>query len=382
MILCACAVGLAWAGAGAGTAVVRLGDRDIAVEDVYQVGDTVFLPAGPVIEKLGGKTTWHADGRRLTVRFGERHASTTLFSTLAAVDGKLIDVGAKPRFLNGRLYLAAGFFRKAVPILTDQPVTLLQVEAVDPPAVQPELFVDQAGNRRRMLSLRRIVLDAGHGGRDPGAKSPRGIREKDINLAVTLDLADRLRRETSLEVVLTRSDDTFVPLSDRTAMANGNAADMFVSIHANGAYRRSATGFEVYFLSLRSSDDRAARLAAMENGPEHALPAPEDDEGTGDDLNSILRDMIRTENLASSERLAVAMQARLDLAMNLENRGVKQAPFFVLAGAQMPAVLIEVGFVTNQREAEMLTEPATRARIVDSLVDAILYYDAVSAASW
>ena len=141
---------------------------------------------------------------------------------------------------------------------------------------------------------------------------------------------------------------------------------------------RTATGFEVYFLSLDASDDRAARLAAAENAGISAEPAF--DQPSGDDVSAILRDMIRTENLSASERLAVAMQARLDLAMNIENRGVKQAPFYVLAGAQMPAVLIEVGFMSNPEEAELLRRSDVQARVVNALFNAILYYDSISAA--
>ena len=367
-------IGPAWAG----TAELHIGDEAFPVNDVYRVGDVVFFPAEALLEKLGGKAQWHADSRRLTIRFGDRRASATLFTTTAIVDGGMMDLGAAPLFLDGRLSLPTAFFLRALPKLTGRDVKLAALQPTTAPAVSPQLYLDSAFGRHRMLSVNRIVLDAGHGGHDPGACSPQGIREKDINLAITLALADRLRRETTAAVVLTRSDDTFIPLSERTGMANARGADMFVSVHANGAYRRSATGFEVYFLSLTSSDQRAAALAAAENGPEILMPLPSETPGDGDALDSILKDMIRTENLAASERLAVAMQARLDLAMRLENRGVKQAPFFVLAGAQMPAVLVEVGFVTNPREAKLLTEPATQKRIVDALFDAILYYDAVN----
>jgi N-acetylmuramoyl-L-alanine amidase len=365
---------LAAATASAGEAVLHVGDQEYRVAPVHHLGETVYLPGESLLEKLGGKAVWHAGGRRLTVRFGTQGATTTLFSSQVLAAQTVIELGAKPRFVAGRFMLPLSFYERVVPLLLAQPVRVEVTNATAPPAVVPRLFVDKAAGRHRMLSLKKVVLDAGHGGHDPGAKSPEGIREKRINLEITLALADALRRRTDVEVMLTRSDDTFLPLGKRTAMANASGADMFVCVHANGAYRRSATGFEVYFLSLTSSDQRAADLAALENGGE-ALPTGP---GEGDDLNMILQDMIRTEHLAASERLAVAMQARLDLAMNLENRGVKQAPFYVLAGAQMPAVLVEVGFVTNPEEARLLIDPANQKRIVDALVEAILFYDAVN----
>ncbi len=365
--------------AAAGTAVLCLDDERVPLDNVYEIAGIVYLPAEKALEKAGGKVVWHPGSRRLTVRFGDRHASATLFSKATIVHHATVTMQAQPLLLGGRICLPAEFFERALPILTGRHVALSDLHPTPPPSMTAKLFFDQAAGRHRMLSVNKIVLDAGHGGRDPGARSPQGIREKDINLAITLALANRLRRETNAGIVLTRGDDTFIELPQRTRLANTTGADVFVSIHANGAYRRSATGFEVYFLSLTSSDKRAAALAAAENGPEIVLLPAMGSLGGGGDLNAILKDMIRTENLAASERLAVAMQARLDLAMNLENRGVKQAPFFVLAGAQMPAVLVEVGFVTNPQEAELLTRPDVQARIVDALVDAILYYDAVNA---
>lgn len=358
--------------------LVRLGDRQAAPAAVYEVDGVIFLPAEPLLDQLGLKVVWNAAGRRLTVRSENRLASVTLFSSKALVNGRLIEMPAGPRLLAGRVHLPQQFFQTVLPELTGRPVELCNLRPVPPPQVLPRLYADRATGRHRLLSLRKLVLDAGHGAHDPGARSPQGIREKDINLAIVLQLAEKLRRETDIEVILTRGDDTFIPLPDRTRLANLSAADLFISVHANGAYRRAATGFEVYFLSLTSSDRQAAALALLENG-EHFLPASAED--AADDLHLILGDLIRTENLAASERLALAMQARLDLAMNLENRGVKQAPFYVLAGAQMPAVLIEVGFVTNPEEALLLVKPDVQQRVVDALYNAILYYDALNAAS-
>jgi N-acetylmuramoyl-L-alanine amidase len=369
---------LALATAAAAGGVLRLGAKELPLADTYQVDGVVYLPAEAVLRQLGATPTWHADAQRLTVRWEERVASLSVFADFALVNGQVVPLPAAPRFLAGRLCVPAAFFERAGPLLFGRPIALADLQPAAPPVVQPRLFLDQAKGRHRLLSLRKLVLDAGHGGHDHGARSPQGFSEKDVNLAIVLKLADRLRRETDMEVVITRTDDTFIPLPQRTQIANAGGADLFVSIHGNGAYRRSATGFEVYFLSLQSSDDRAARLAAFENGPEMAV-LPLDPSGTSDDLSAILRDVIRTENLAASERLAVAMQQRLDLAMNIENRGVKQAPFFVLAGAQMPAVLIEVGFMSNPEEAESLRRPDVQARIVAALFEAVLYYDLVNA---
>jgi N-acetylmuramoyl-L-alanine amidase len=372
-VLCAAALS-----ARAAAGVLRFDGKEIPLDAAYAADGATFLPAEAALTRLGASVLWQAETRRLTVRWGDRLAALDPFTNAALVNGQIVTLSAPPRFLAGRLCLPVDFFTRALPLLTEKPLELADLQPVAPPAVTPRLFFDLGPGRRRMMNLHRLVLDAGHGGHDLGARSPQGFCEKDVNLALTVKLADLLGRTTDLEVILTRRDDTFIPLPERTRVANARAADLFISLHANGAYRRSATGFEVYFLSLQSSDDRAARLAAAENAGVGA-PTPDKPGESEDDVNSILRDLVRTENLAASERLAIALQARLDLAMSIENRGVKQAPFFVLGGAQAPAALIEVGFMSNPEEAELLRRPDTQDRIVNALFNAILYYDAVAA---
>ena len=374
---------LLWSGgAWAGEALLKIGDQEPArLTGVYQIGDTVYIAAEPSLTSLGANVFWHTTSQRLTVRFNDKIASASTFSDLALVDGRLMPLGAPPRFIAGRLCLPLSFLQRGLPLLYQQPIQMTEIAPTVPEPFVFKPYLDASMVRRKMLHLRRIVLDAGHGGHDNGARSPQGFNEKDVNLAITLQLARKLKDFTDLEVILTRPNDTFIPLPQRTRIANEAGADLFMALHANGAYNHQAGGFEVYFLSATASDARAAQLAAMENAEEGAPPGLEGSPLSNDDLSDILRDMIMTENLASSERLAVAVQARLDLAMNLENRGVKQAPFFVLAGAQMPAVLVEVGFMSNPREAEIIRQPAAQARIVSALFDAILYYDALSAAT-
>ena len=374
---------LALAGAGQ----LQLGDAPPRTLDaVYQVDGVIYLPAEPLLDQLGAHTVWSATAGRLTVTHENNVAAATLFSDVALINGRLLPLGATPRFIGGRLCLPVSFFEQVLPKLLGKSVKLTGLTPSAPPPVVLQPYVEPPpdaapGRRHAMLSLRKIVLDAGHGGHDTGARSPQGLNEKDVNLALALKLAKKLRRRTNLEVVLTRHDDTFIPLPERTRIANEAGADLFMCLHANGAYSQTATGFEVYFLSARASDARAAALARLENSAEALGGAVDGLPAGGDDLSAIFHDLIRTENLAASQRMAVAIQARLDLAMNIENRGVKQAPFYVLVGAQMPAVLVEVGFMSNPDEAAMLFRPEVQDRIVDALYDAILYYDQVRAAA-
>ncbi len=212
-----------------------------------------------------------------------------------------------------------------------------------------------------------VVIDAGHGGEDTGAHGAGGILEKDLVLDVAQRLAAALR-EAGLRVVLTRSDDRFVPLEARTWVANDARADLFVSIHANSAPDAEARGTETYFLSVEASDDAARRVAERENaafGAAGRLPG-----GSGDPFLALMGDLITGDYARDSDEFAALTQARL-AAIDSRARGVKQAPFVVLANVQMPAALVEIGFLSNTEDERQLAAAAGRERLVRALAAAI-----------
>jgi N-acetylmuramoyl-L-alanine amidase len=216
-----------------------------------------------------------------------------------------------------------------------------------------------------------VVIDAGHGGEDEGARGPAGHVEKTLVLDLARMLSSRLRAH-GLRVVLTRRDDTFVPLETRTAIANDARGDLFVSIHANAAPEAEIRGTETFFLSLEASDEYARRVAMRENAafPEASPPA-----GLVDDpLVAILGDMIANEHSRESNAFARMAQAQLGRIDPDRSRGVKQAPFVVLMGIQMPASLVEVGFITNRGDERELHSRRGRERIVSALARAVLEF--------
>ncbi|HYO45498.1 MAG TPA: N-acetylmuramoyl-L-alanine amidase [Gemmatimonadota bacterium] len=215
-----------------------------------------------------------------------------------------------------------------------------------------------------------IVLDAGHGGRDAGATGPTGVREKDVTLAVVRRLAERLGREKGMRIVLTRDGDEFVALGERTRIANREHADLFVSIHANSAESRSAEGFETYFLSAAKTED-ARRVARMENSAVKYENPSIDPESLGE-LNFILWDLAQNEYLRESSTLAESVQEEINRRLALRSRGVKQAGFFVLNGAFMPAILFEMAFISNPREESLLDDPSFQSRIAEALSETLL----------
>ncbi len=234
----------------------------------------------------------------------------------------------------------------------------------------PAANVDGSFSLARQLGLgiSRIVIDPGHGGHDPGTLTP-GSSEAKLVLDVALRLERLLKQETGLEVVLTRRTDIFVPLEQRTAIANREGADLFLSIHANASRDPKARGLETYYLSFASNPEAEA-VAARENAASasdmHSLP-------------SIVRAIALNNKLDESRDLAGTVQQTLARRLaptnpGLRSRGVKKAPFVVLIGAGMPSVLAEIGFITNKQEAALVKTPAYRQKIAEALHAAILQY--------
>lgn len=212
----------------------------------------------------------------------------------------------------------------------------------------------------------KVVVDPGHGGDDSGAKGPKGLKEKAAALEIGRAVATRLEA-AGFEAVLTRGDDTFIPLWDRAKTANAQGADLFISLHLNAARTRAAKGSEVYFLSLGKGDDDD--VVAAENAGAGEAPPNADSV-----VASILDDLAQKAFLQDSERLAVAIQGKLNRLAGIKERGVKQAPFIVLRGAAMPAVLVEVAFISNPKEEAKLKDAAFRAKVADAITRGVRRY--------
>jgi N-acetylmuramoyl-L-alanine amidase len=223
-----------------------------------------------------------------------------------------------------------------------------------------------------------IVLDPGHGGVETGAVGPSGLEEKDV----TLDLARRLKpllERHGVTVVLTRDEDRVMPLDDRTAIANQNRAELFVSIHVNASKRKSAVGAETYFLSTDATDAEARTLAALENkayAPAEPASGGSTPASGGPDrgLELILWDLAQNSYLAESSRLAELVQREMNTLAGTKDRGVRQAPFRVLMGATMPAILVEAAFISNSSEESRLADAAAKDKIAEAIARAIVEY--------
>jgi N-acetylmuramoyl-L-alanine amidase len=219
------------------------------------------------------------------------------------------------------------------------------------------------------LKINRVVIDAGHGGHDDGTIGRHGVLEKDVVLDVALRLAKLVQTRMGAEVVLTRSDDTFVPLTERTAIANYYKGDLFLSIHANSSRARSAAGVETFLLNLHSSPG-AISVAARENAGS--------DKSIGE-LRDLLQSIAQNDKIAESATFAADIQSAIySQAVKgnsaSKNRGVKKAPFVVLIGARMPSVLAEIGFLSNAKDEKNLSKGDYRQKVAESLYRGISRY--------
>jgi len=209
-------------------------------------------------------------------------------------------------------------------------------------------------SRQLGLGIRKIVIDPGHGGKDPGAIGPNRTKEKDVNLSIAKALKKKLETDYNYIVVLTRSRDEFLELHERTAIANMESADLFVSLHANANRNKRASGIETYVMNARATDRFSAEVAARENAvTSNRMGA------FGSILEAILVDMQKTNKVNESTRLASSIQKNMHGFMSkkykgVKDLGVKKGPFYVLIGANMPSVLVEVGFISNKGEEKRL----------------------------
>lgn len=228
-----------------------------------------------------------------------------------------------------------------------------------------------------MASLkRRIVIDAGHGGHDPGAVGPNNLYEKDVVLDIALKLRDILKADSFNEIYMTREKDIFIPLEERTAIANKKNADLFISIHANASTRRTAKGIETYLLNW-TDDEEALKVAARENSI--SLKKMKAMNREMDDVETILSGLLRENKRDESIKLANYIQQSMVSRLNSSRRdvidlGVKQALFYVLFGAKMPSVLVEVSFISNPEEENLLSQDSYRIHIAESIADGINSY--------
>ncbi|MBL0940831.1 MAG: N-acetylmuramoyl-L-alanine amidase [Gemmatimonadaceae bacterium] len=386
---------------------VRLGDRAKTVPTLLHPLGGRALRADLLAEALGGQLVLDRQAPwRYRFEVGTSGVDIEAGAAWAIVAGDTLPLGADvlrreafiyvpwtfatdllPRMGAGVLYDAAkSELRRFAPVVATRrtaPTTRRTDTPTEPPptpasaASRDNSRVSEArlpGNRRHI-----VVVDAGHGGPDNGMAGPIGSARKVYEKNITLNVSKALRtalEERGVSVVMTRTTDTLIALSDRGKIANQAKGDLFVSIHVNAANPRwkspgAARGFETYFLAEAKTED-AKRVEAMEN--ESIRFETTADASRDDPLGFIIRDMAQNEHLRESSRLAELIQGGMKTVHPGPNRGVKQAGFRVLVTAFMPAVLVEIGFGSNPAESAWMNDPAKQRELTSQIADAVVRY--------
>lgn len=334
------------------TRIVLQSSRPVSYSAQMQGNTLVILPQGEDFA-IGFQETSFTDGILKGLTFGNGGKSIRIETDQSYASYKSFELSDPPR-------LVIDFMRKQQPQAGESPA---QPKPAAPTVLLPET---PAGKRV-------IVVDPGHGGTETGAEGPQGTMEKDITLSIARKLKSILENNSGTRVILTRDGDQVVPLDDRTALANNNKADLFISIHLNSTLRGYGKGAETYFLSAQATDDEARNSAAVEN---NAVGVNQAATQVGSDLKLILWDMAQTEYLTESSQLAEEIQQELNDTLGITNRGIKQAPFRVLMGATMPAVLVEVGFINNPAEEKLMTDSDYQLKIARAIFRSIQKFQA------
>ncbi|MFH0791241.1 MAG: N-acetylmuramoyl-L-alanine amidase [Candidatus Omnitrophota bacterium] len=317
----------------------------------FNINGTTYLPLISLCEQK--QITWEYDTFTKTIDLNNQLHKLKLRvgDTLVMIDGKAEYLQHPVDIYQGTIVVPAKFKEQILDRLSGKTAAT----AKKPPAA---------------WKIRKVVIDAGHGGNDPGAVGKSGLKEKDVNLDIVRRLA-KLLREDGVEITMTRSTDIFIPLLQRAKIANDAQADLFISIHSNANRVRSLNGFEVYYISPNVGDLRRALSTAENSGSnldnKNCL-------SSSLNLKTTLWDMIYTYNRAEAIKLAADICKVIDTDLNTRVIGVKYAAFQVLKETQMPAILIETGFLSNANEERLLKNSSYRQQIAEAIERGIAHY--------
>ncbi len=312
-----------------------------------------YISAESLCRIYGLDSHWDPFTKKLTLIKGDKELRLLVNSSTALLGNTASAMDKEAKFYRGSVVIPQSFVKK----------TLTSFFKEEP--IKEKVIVTEVSG-----PIKSVIIDAGHGGKDPGAVGRGGLKEKDAVLDIAKRLETRLKR-AGIAVILTRASDKFVSLSSRSLIANTNAkqTDFFISIHANASRSRWVSGVEVFYLSEAIDEDLRASNAAKN----HNLNIKED--FSGKDTAAILWDLIYRDDRKSSIELAELTSRILSRSLSQRNRGRKPARFYVLKGTNIPAILVEVGFISNRREEERLKSAFYRDKIAQAIFEGIIQYN-------
>ncbi len=318
----------------------------------FYLNNTVYYPLSSVCRHFNIDWNYDYIGRQITLKKSDTEVKLLIDSPMILVNGSPLDIG-QPVIMYNNLAVIPLKFKEAV------------IDKFYCPVPGGE-----ASSHIFACAIRRVVVDAGHGGHDPGAIGRTGLREKDVNLDIARRLTNLLRAQ-GIDAVMTRSVDKFITLEQRAEIANRASADFFISVHSNSARSSRLSGFEVYYVTEKVNDSARALSAAKDAD---LGIAPDCFYQSSLNLKATLWDMLYSRCRADSIVLAQNICEAASRNVGVKVLGVKGAPFYVLKGARIPAVLVEVGFVSNVSEEKYLRNGFYRQQIAEAICEGVLNY--------
>jgi N-acetylmuramoyl-L-alanine amidase len=317
----------------------------------YNINGTPYIPLVSLCQTLGIDWSYDTYTRSVHLSKGSHQMNLMVGQNLVMVDQSPMRLTSPVQIYKGTVVVPYRFKEQVIDSLYQETPVLAPVG-------------------HALLTIKKVVVDAGHGGNDPGAIGHSGLREKDVNLDIAKRLSNLLRSR-GIDVVMTRSVDRFIPLPTRVEIANNSRADLFISIHSNASRVRSLSGFEVYYVSPNVGDDKRA-LASARSVPLNLAGCVVVSNSL--DLKAILWDLFYTHSRAESVELCRSICGSMRRNLDVRLLGIKGARFEVLRGIRMPGVLVETGFVSNAEEERMLKNSFYRQKIAESLMQGIEEY--------
>lgn len=353
-LLLVCVVPVVMAGCAAQGPYLKL--EESMRKDIIEIGGVAHIPLVRLCDAYGLQCEWDSVARSAVIRKGAGTMVLRAESRWVLIDGRVKDAGRPIAYREAAVYLPLDFARSELgPFIGQEAPAKIKEDAPVP----------------SKFRIRTVVIDAGHGGRDPGAISKKmGLREKDY----TLKLAHKVKHileQNGLGVVMTRSKDVFISLPQRVKIANRSGADLFVSIHINASRSRSMHGFECYFLA-NTTDDNARALDAYKNS---ALKLSDTAQVLHSrQLDKTLWDMVLTEHRIESSEIAKNICDSVDDSLAIKNRGIRTARFYVLKRAAIPAVLVETAYISNRYEELKVKNPAFLDTMAEAIAKGVLRF--------
>ena len=342
----------------------------LILDDIY------YFSANNFCDIQEYKYIYYEDKAKLEIFFPEKRMTFSANSSFIKTDTEFFHMVNKVKLIENIFYFPINSFVQlanqfSLPVITfDKKTGIASIsDRQEMVALPQDLYAENISNKTKW-AIQTIVLDAGHGGKDPGAIGYHNIKEKNIVLDITNELGKLIaQKHSDINVVYTRTNDTFLGLKNRTSIANKNNGQIFISIHANSSSAKSARGYEIFLLQPNSVDE-AIDVAIRENSS-----IIFEDDISAYDQNQIIANISQSTFLKESEQLAVFIQNGIKKELpKTRNRGIKQAGFHVLVGASMPNLLIETGFLTNKSEAQMLNKSTYRKKFAKGIYNGISRY--------